>query len=250
MNDKRWPLAPLFWFAMIILVIQSVVFYAGELNRKDDSPSWSLYLLIGVGVVVAAVCFLLVWRWKLWIPALLLAGGTGVAYIGILGWVFGAILVVAGIVVSLKSASPTGKVEFREVNWESDKDGGAALGPITLLVTLAILVIGIELVLGLLWADDIETVTEPGLIEDPFRSRLILICAGLLVVIGAAYAIAYRAWLSGLCMLIAAIGAVLGFFIMVPTSAFALLAIALSFVRPAKGEFAGGGGKEIVVQAD
>src|SRR5690554_4785508 len=105
MRQGSWPLSPLFWLAIIILIIQSLVFYAGAANRADEDLGWALPVLIAIGVIVLGVCVLLIWKWRAWIPAILLACGTALAYLGLVGWIFGVLLVVAGIVVSIKQAS-------------------------------------------------------------------------------------------------------------------------------------------------
>lgn len=248
MEKKSYgPLAPLFWFAVIIMVIQSVIFVAGRAADEVPRPSWALPVLIGVGVLVAAICVLLVWKWRLWVPAVLLAAGTGLAYLGILGWVFGVALVIVGIVVSLIAASPAGRIEARTMRWD-ESGRGAGFGPVAVLVGLAILVVGLETVIALLSTDGIDFDTATGPVDDPFRFRLILICAILLAIIAAIYAAAYGAWLAGLCLLVAAVGSTLGFFVLVPTSAFGVLGIALSFVQPKR--VVAATGREIVVEAE
>lgn len=241
---------PLFWFAIAILVVQSVIVYANraadnEDGTKTNAPAWGTPLLVAVGVLVLAVCFLLVWKWKLYLAATLLFFGALGAYLGPIGWLFSAVLVVTGVVLSLASSSPVRKVELRHVSWAPDSDGGAPIGPIAALVGLAILVIGIEMLAAFLSTDGLRFGTEPAGTDSSFNATLAYVCAGLLVVIAGIYAAGFRAWLSGVCLLIAAVGAALGYFLLVPTAAFALAAIAVSFVEPKKIDHVTG--QEIVV---
>ncbi len=227
---------PLFWFAIAILVVQSVIVYADR--ATDDAnganpPRWATPLLVGVGVLVLAVCVLLVWKWRLYAAASLLFFGAVGAYLGPIGWLFSAVLVVIGVVLSLASSSPVRKVELRRVTWAPDADGHAPMGPVAVLVGLAVLVIAIEALAAFLSTDGLRFGTTPGAdVDSDFNARLAYVCAGLLAVIAAIYAAGFRAWLSGLFLMVAAIGAALGYFLLVPTAAFALAAIAVSFVAP------------------
>ena len=234
MRQGSWPLSPLFWLAIIILIIQSLVFYAGAASRAEEDLAWATPVLISIGVVVFGVAVLLVWKWRAWIPAVLLVVGTALAYLGILGWIFGVLLVVTGIVVSVKQASPLGTIELRPIRWERDSDG-TPIGPVAVLVGLALIVIGAEGLAAYVSARDLVFEASVGLNEDPFRATILATLAILLVIVAATYSIAYRAWVSGLCLLVAAGGLLLGFFVLIPTASFAILAIALSFVQPAEG---------------
>lgn len=242
---------PLFWFAIAILVVQSLIVYASRAADNADgtnksAPAWGTPLLIGVGIVVVGVCVLLVYQWKLYLAATLLFFGALGAYLGPVGWLFSAFLVVTGVVLSLKQSSPVRKVELRRVNWTPDADGGAATGPIAVLVGLAIIVLGTEALAAFLSTDGLRFGTTPGAnVDSEFNAKLAYVCAGLLVVIAGIYAAGFRAWLSGVCLLIAAIGAALGYFLLVPTAGFALAAIAVSFVQPKKIDHVTG--QEIIV---
>ncbi|MBN2176562.1 MAG: hypothetical protein JW722_02785 [Demequinaceae bacterium] len=241
---------PLFWFAIAILVVQSLIVYADRAADNADgtnvnAPAWGPTLLVAVGVLVLAVCFLLVWKWKLYLAATLLFFGALGAYLGPIGWLFSAVLVVTGVVLSLAASSPVRKVEIRHVSWASDSEGGAPIGPIAALVGLAVLVIGIEALAAFLSTDGLRFGTTPDATDSEFNSKLVYVCAGLLVVIAGIYAAGFRAWLSGICLLAAAVGAALGYFLLVPTAAFALAAIAVSFVEPKKIDHRTG--QEIVV---
>ena len=241
---------PLFWFAIAILIVQSVIVYASRAADNDDgtnvnAPAWGTPLLVGIGALVLAVCFLLVWKWKLYLAATLLFFGALGAYLGPIGWLFSAVLVVTGVVLSLSASSPVRKVELRHVSWAPDSEGGAPMGPIAALVGMAILVIGIEMLAAFLSTDGLRFGTETDGVDSSFNAKLAYVCAGLLVVVAGIYAAGFRAWLSGVCLLIAAIGAALGYFLLVPTAAFALAAIAVSFVEPKKIDHVTG--QEIVV---
>lgn len=241
---------PLFWFAIAILVVQSLIVYASRAADNADgtnknAPAWGTPLLIGVGIVVVGVCVLLVYQWKMYLAASLLFFGALGAYLGPIGWLFSAVLVVIGVVLSLASSSPVRKVELRRVRWAPEPDGGAAMGPIAALVGLGLLVIGIESLAAFLSTDGLRFGTEGAIVNDDFNAKLAYVCAGLLVVIAGIYAAGFRAWLSGVCLLIAAVGAALGYFLLVPTAAFALAAIAVSFVEPKKIDHVTG--QEIVV---
>jgi hypothetical protein len=201
---------------------------------------------VAVGVIVIGVCILLVGKWKLYLAATLLLLGAIGAYVGGIGWVFSAVLVVTGVVMSLASSSPVRKVELRRVSWAPDADGKPPMGPTAVLVGLAIIVIGTETLAAFLSTDGLRFGTTPGQnIDSDFNARLAYVCAGLLVVVAGIYAAGFRAWISGLCLLIAAVGAALGYFLLVPTAAFALAAIAVSFVEPKKIDHVTG--QEIVV---
>lgn len=228
---------PLFWFAIAILVVQSLIIFASRAadnadGTKTDAPAWGTPLLVGVAVLVLGVCVLLVWKWRLYLPASLLFFGALGAFLGPIGWLFSAFLVVTGVVLSLAASSPVGRVEIRRVTWAQDADGGAPTGPVAVLVGLALLVVGIEALAAFLSTDGLRfgAVLRPD--ASDFNSNLVYVCAGLLVIVAGIYAAGYRAWLSGLCLLIAATGAAVGFFVLVPTAGFALAAIALSFVQP------------------
>jgi hypothetical protein len=242
---------PLFWFAIAILVVQSIIVYASRAADNADgtnvnAPAWGTPLLIGVGVVVLAVCVLLVGKWRLYLAATLLFFGALGAYLGPIGWLFSAVLVVTGVVLSLASSSPVRRVELRRVSWAPDADGNAPLGPVAVLVGLAIIVIGTEALAAFLSTDGLRFGTTPGAdVDSDFNAKLAYVCAGLLVVVAGIYAAGFRAWISGLCLLIAAVGAALGYFLLVPTAAFALAAIAVSFVEPKKVDHVTG--QEIVV---
>ena len=229
---------PLFWFAIAILVVQSVIVYAARAadnanGTNVNAPAWGTPLLVGVGVIVVAVCVLLVWKWRLYAAAALLFFGAAGAYLGPIGWLFSAVLVVIGVILSLASSSPVRKVELRRVTWAPDADGKAPTGPVAVLVGLAVLVVAIELLAAFLSTDGLRFGTTPGAeVDSAFNARLAYVCAGLLIVIAAIYAAGFRAWLSGLFLVVAAIGAALGYFLLVPTAAFALAAIAVSFVAP------------------
>jgi hypothetical protein len=242
---------PLFWFAIAILVVQSLIVYASRAADNADgtnvhAPAWGTPLLIGVGAIVCAVCVLLVAKWHLYLAAMLLFFGALGAYLGPIGWLFSAVLVVTGVVLSLASSSPVRKVELRRASWAPDADGNAPMGPVAVLVGLAIIVIGTETLAAFLSTDGLRFGTTPGAsIDSDFNSKLVYVCAGLLVIVAGIYAAGFRAWISGLCLLIAAGGAALGYFLLVPTAAFALAAIAVSFVEPKKIDHVTG--QEIVV---
>jgi hypothetical protein len=241
---------PLFWFAIAVLAVQSVIVYARRAADNADgtnanAPAWGTPLLIGVGIVVVGVCILLVYQWKMYLAATLLFFGALGAFLGPIGWIFSTVLVVMGIVLSLKSSSPVRKVELRRVSWAPDPDGGAASGPIAVLVGLAVLVVGIEALAAFLSTDGLRFGTEAPNVDQDFNAKLAYVCAALLAIIAAIYAAGFRAWMSGLCLLIAAVGAALGYFLLVPTAAFALAAIATSFVQPQKIDHVTG--QEIIV---
>ena len=242
---------PLFWFAIAILVIQSLIVYASRAadnanGTNTNAPAWGGPLRVGVGVVVLAVVVLLVWKWRLYLAATLLFFGALGAYLGPIGWLFSAVLVVTGVVLSLASSSPVRRVELRRVSWAPDADGNAPMGPVAVLVGLAIIVLGTEALAAFLSTDGLRFGTTPGAnVDSAFNARLVYVCAGLLVVIAGIYAAGFRAWLSGICLVIAAVGAALGYFLLVPTAAFTLAAIAVSFVEPKKIDHVTG--QEIVV---
>jgi hypothetical protein len=231
---------PLFWFAIVILAVQSVIVYASRAadnahGTNEHAPAWGMPLRIGVGVVVLAVVVLLVWKWRLYLAATLLFFGALGAYLGPIGWLFSAVLVVMGVVLSLASSSPVRRVELRRVSWAPDADGNPPMGPVAVLVGLAIIVLGTELLAAFLSTDGLRFGTTTGGSGDSdLNGRLVYVCAGLLVVVAGIYATGFRAWLSGLCLLIAALGAAFGYFLLVPTAAFALAAVAISFVEPKK----------------
>ena len=231
---------PLFWFAIVVLVIQSVIVYASRAadnadGTNENAPAWGAPLLIGIVILILGVCVLLIGKWRLYLAATLLFFGALGAFLGPIGWLFSAILVVTGVVLSLASSSPVRKVELRRVSWAPDSDGNAPMGPVAVLVGLAIIVIGTEALAAFLSTDGLRFGTTPGAdVDSDFNAKLVYVCAGLLVIIAGIYAAGFRAWLSGICLLIAAVGAALGYFLLVPTAAFALAAIAVSFVEPKK----------------
>ncbi len=230
---------PLFWFAIAILVVQSVIVYASRAadnaeGTNANAPAWGAPLLIGIVVLVLGVCVLLIGKWRLYLAATLLFFGALGAFLGPIGWLFSAVLVVTGVVLSLASSSPVRKVEIRRVSWAPDSDGNAPMGPVVVLVGLAILILSIETLAAFLSTDGLRFGTTPAATDSEFNSKLVYVCAGMLVIIAGIYAAGFRAWLSGVCLLIAAVGAALGYFLLVPTAAFALAAIAVSFVEPKK----------------